>query len=433
MAPKPKAAAPSPSAATAAAATPSTRPVKKAKRATPASSAAGAAVSGVKKTKRSAAAAGMADASAKKAKRVASATPAKMGVATATPVKTGAATATLTKASARAKKAKRAASSSPAKPGATAAAPAKTGAAADAPATASAGAKKAKRAPAAAAEADADAPPPGLEVDQVALAVAALLQHVAGQAAKADDAAGAALVDSDTDVPVSVILGFKLMPDRARVRPLLLRLSTPLYTSGVAEVCLIVKDPQRAVKDYFAAAGDSGGVTRVMGLEKLRKRYRTFEAKRELMNQYDLFLADDRVEPLLPKLLGSPFFRSKKVPMSVRLSRNPVKEAKRALHSTALHLSGGGSCVAVKAGHTGMTPAALAGNVVDVLRGVAAKAPRGWTNVLSVHIKTPDSVALPVYYATVAPEDLAGVAPTAGAAEGATAKVKAAAAKGKQM
>lgn len=284
-------------------------------------------------------------------------------------------------------------------------------------------AKKAKRA---AAEADAELLPPGLEADQVALAVGALLKHVAGRAAAADGGAAAtALVDSDADVPVSVILGLKLMLDRSRVRPLQLRLSTPLHTPGVAEVCLIVKDPQRAVKDYFAAAGDSGGVTRVMGLEKLRKRYRTYEAKRELLAQYDLFLADDRVELLLPKLLGGAFFRSKKTPVSVRLSRNVVKEAKRALHSTALHFSGGGSCLAVKAGHTGMTPAALAQNVVDVLRGVAAKAPRGWTNVLSVHVKTPDSVALPVYYSTVAPEDLAGAAAlkkAAAAAEAATAK-----------
>jgi len=215
----------------------------------------------------------------------------------------------------------------------------------------------------------------------------------------------AALLAGASDVPVSVIVALKRMPDRARIKPTLLPLSTPLHVPGEAEVCLFVKDPQRAVKDYFAAAGDSGGVTRVMGLDKLRKRYRTYEGKRELLAAYDLFLADDRIELLLPKLLGDAFFRAKKMPLPVRLGRNPVKEARRALRSTRLTLSGG-SCVAVVAGGTGMAAAALAANVADVLVGVAAKAPGGWGNVLSVHVKTPDSVALPIYASVVAPADL---------------------------
>mmetsp|Transcript_15100 Transcript_15100/g.61818 ORF Transcript_15100/g.61818 Transcript_15100/m.61818 type:complete len:90 (+) Transcript_15100:523-792(+) len=50
----------------------------------------------------------------------------------------------------------------------------------------------------------------------------------------------------------------------------------------------------------------------VLGVSKLKARYKTFESKRQLCDSYDLFLADDRVLPLLPKLLGKQFFRSKK-------------------------------------------------------------------------------------------------------------------------
>ena len=42
----------------------------------------------------------------------------------------------------------------------------------------------------------------------------------------------------------------------------------------------------------------------VVGLSKLRTKYESHEAKRQLCGSYDLFLADERVLPSLPKLLG---------------------------------------------------------------------------------------------------------------------------------
>jgi ribosome biogenesis protein UTP30 len=45
---------------------------------------------------------------------------------------------------------------------------------------------------------------------------------------------------------------------------------------------------------------------------KLRNKYKPYEAKRLLCASYDLFLADDRVLPLLPKLLGKEFYKKKK-------------------------------------------------------------------------------------------------------------------------
>lgn len=106
-------------------------------------------------------------------------------------------------------------------------------------------AEKAKRRFAAATVADPNAPPPGVVADLVALAVAALLQHVTGRAAQAGsgEEAKAALVDDHTVEPASIILSIKLMPDRPRMRFILIPLSTPLHKPGDAEVCLIVNDP----------------------------------------------------------------------------------------------------------------------------------------------------------------------------------------------
>ena len=45
-------------------------------------------------------------------------------------------------------------------------------------------------------------------------------------------------------------------------------------------------------------------VAKVIGLSKLKSKYESHEAKRNLCAQYDMFLADDRIIPLLPKLIG---------------------------------------------------------------------------------------------------------------------------------
>ena len=50
-------------------------------------------------------------------------------------------------------------------------------------------------------------------------------------------------------------------------------------------------------------------VAKVIGLSKLKSKYESHEAKRNLCAQYDIFLADDRIIPLLPKLLGGPSSR----------------------------------------------------------------------------------------------------------------------------
>ena len=42
----------------------------------------------------------------------------------------------------------------------------------------------------------------------------------------------------------------------------------------------------------------------VVGVSKLRTKYESHEAKRQLCNSYDLFAADERILPSLPKLLG---------------------------------------------------------------------------------------------------------------------------------
>ena len=60
-------------------------------------------------------------------------------------------------------------------------------------------------------------------------------------------------------------------------------------------------------------------VAKVIGLSKLKSKYESHEAKRNLCAQYDMFLADDRIIPLLPKLIGGPSRRIIKAADSLAL------------------------------------------------------------------------------------------------------------------
>ena len=62
-------------------------------------------------------------------------------------------------------------------------------------------------------------------------------------------------------------------------------------------------------------------VAKVVGLSKLKTKYESHESKRQLCAAYDLFVADERVIPSLPKLLGAcptppPLARWKLAPLS---------------------------------------------------------------------------------------------------------------------
>lgn len=117
-------------------------------------------------------------------------------------------------------------------------------------------------------------------------------------------------------------LALRTMPLRTRKdKPVPLPLPHPLVSPEDAAICLFVKDHKgeghKEGKAMVARYERKGGVAKVVGLSKLRTKYESHEAKRELCKLYDLFLADDRILPSLPKLIGKSFFKRKKQPIPV--------------------------------------------------------------------------------------------------------------------
>jgi len=162
---------------------------------------------------------------------------------------------------------------------------------------------------------------------QCKLAVDSLLKHaLAHQAAKEQ----AELLPDRTEQYVWLVVAVKKMFPERKLKPfkmcvhssrLPLRkpedlvsnspLSHPVIDPRTTPICLITKDPQREYKDLLESH-DIKFISRVVGVEKLKGKFKPFEARRMLLKENGLFLADDRVIPLLPKLLGKAFFNAKK-------------------------------------------------------------------------------------------------------------------------
>lgn len=145
----------------------------------------------------------------------------------------------------------------------------------------------------------------------------------------------------------------------------------------------------------------TAGVAKVIGVSKLKTKYESFESKRQLCNSYDLFVADDRILPSLPKLLGKTFFKKKKQPVPVKLTgKDWAAQIRKACEATYLHLSGGSS-LNIRVARSSQEEDECVENVMAVLEQAAEKLPGKWKGIKSLYLRTAESVALPVYQAEV--------------------------------
>jgi ribosome biogenesis protein UTP30 len=139
------------------------------------------------------------------------------------------------------------------------------------------------------------------------------------------------------------------------------------------------------------------GVAKVVGISKLKTKYESYEAKRQLCASYDLFIADERVLPSLPKLLGKSFFKKKKQPVPVRLTgKDWAAQVRRACEATYLILTGGSS-LNVRVARSSQTEEQCVENVLAGLDAAVEKLPGKWKGIKAVYLRTAGSVALPIY------------------------------------
>ncbi|NXV31146.1 RL1D1 protein, partial [Rissa tridactyla] len=176
-----------------------------------------------------------------------------------------------------------------------------------------------------------------------------------------------------------------------------------------AEVCLFTRDEpnlsaeqtENLYKKLLIQKGIKS-VSQIISYKTLKKEYKLFEAKRRLLNRFDLFLSDDRIRRLLPSHLGKHFYERKKAPLSVNLkARNLAKELQKHIQGTTLPVTNKGCCYTARIGHTGMKADEIVDNIIAAAEVIAKKLPKSWKNVKILHLKTLKSVALPIFTANI--------------------------------
>ena len=278
-----------------------------------------------------------------------------------------------------------------------------------------------------------------IDPEQTLRASQALLRHVQAEVKRlqengpkrdllaADDSDDEGTEDAQ---PIWLNLATKqYIADKHRLKPSKIPVPHSLNTDANATICLITTDPQRAVKNVVAdpsfPSSLSSRITRIIGLSKLLVRYKSYEQKRQLLSEHDVFLADERIVNRLPKVLGKIFYKgTAKRPIPIKLAPGDAtkekgqkklpkeersaavsgpavvaKEIEEALRCIPVSLNPGYN-IATRIGLDSFTSEQLKDNITAATKAIIAKhVVSGWRNVKSVHIKSPTSVALPIWLA----------------------------------
>ncbi|KAI0630003.1 ribosomal protein L1p/L10e family-domain-containing protein, partial [Trametes polyzona] len=238
-----------------------------------------------------------------------------------------------------------------------------------------------------------------VSVQQCKRAVESLLNH----ATKFEEKKAENELLAGKEQNVWLVVNTKLMHPEKKIKPARIPLKYPIVDPRTSPVCLITKDPQREYKDLIAERGIKF-ISRVVDIKHLKGKWRPFEARRMLLKENGLFLADERVVPLLPGLLGKKFFEAKKQPIPVCITRKDLKgELERAISSTYFHQNQG-TCTSVKIGTVSQKPAQVLENLQTALPEVVKHIKGGWDNVQSFFIKTNSSAALPIWQCDLSAE-----------------------------
>ncbi|KAF7731737.1 hypothetical protein EC973_008251 [Apophysomyces ossiformis] len=167
--------------------------------------------------------------------------------------------------------------------------------------------------------------------------------------------------------------------------------------------CLFTKDPQRTYKDLLVSKKIKG-IHKVISISKLKKEY-TAEAKQQLFSEFDVFMADQPVLTSLPNLLGRQWYKKRKEPIPVDLTKKDIqKEIRKAAKSTYMNFHTG-SCCAIKLASTEHNMIQAYENLIESIETIVKTVPGGAENIRSLQVKTAESTSLPVYEAEALDEN----------------------------
>ncbi|KAI9296591.1 ribosomal protein L1 [Neoconidiobolus thromboides FSU 785] len=204
--------------------------------------------------------------------------------------------------------------------------------------------------------------------------------------------------DNDTNLlkdleSFSLLISLNYIPDKT-YSPQFIDLPHPIYNED-ASICIITKTISKEETDSLTNMKISG-VNEIVSIDDLKQKYKTFEAKRNLCQTHDLFLADDKVLPLLPSYLGKTFFKNRKLPAPIRINSNLKFQVEKGLKKCSVYLPTG-NLLQLKIGTEKLTASQLVENIETAIRSVTKYFSNNMDSVQSISVKVADSPGLPIY------------------------------------
>lgn len=247
-----------------------------------------------------------------------------------------------------------------------------------------------------------------LSEELVGKAVRELIKHT--NRAQASKAARTLIEDHATPISVQ----FQLMQESSKVviRPIRVKIPHSMFSTEEDghSICLFCRseDKDKLVEHFKSHPFE--GLTSIISLGEVNKQYKAFREKKDILSNHTHFVCDIGIVSHLYNLLGKTFGQRNHFPVPITISLTEATAAAAAGKKNPLHvniqqvvdstyMALKGQHINVRFGNTRMPAAHVTENIVQgVAFAVENKIPNGWKNVHSLHIKTPTSASLPLYY-----------------------------------
>lgn len=237
---------------------------------------------------------------------------------------------------------------------------------------------------------------PGVDFDLCSKAVESLLEY---ERKKGGEREAKSLLGSYSK-PVFATVQLKKEIAKPVLKPVRVKIPHSFFAPEENDdtICLFCRSEDKSSIAEFIEKNPIAGLTKIVSLNDLKKQYKQIEDRRTLFKEHTNFLCDMRIVVQLYNLLGKTFI-SRHSNCPVPISYSNVHGLPAAVHQSAsssyMHLKG--ININIKLGTTIMTSKKIVQNVEQGISFAIDKLHGGWKDVASIHLKTSDSPALPIF------------------------------------
>ena len=232
-----------------------------------------------------------------------------------------------------------------------------------------------------------------------ALSTRAVEALIAYEKKKAAESEAKSLVGNYSK-PVFATVELKKQIGQPVVKPVRVKLPYSFFSPDENDdsICLFCRSEDKVAIVEFLEKNPVEGLSKIVSLNELKKDYLQVQERKKLFKEHTHFLCDMRIVSHLNNLLGKTFLsRHSNMPVPIDFKNvHGIPEAvTKSVSSSYMHLKG--SNITIKLGTTIQSASEVLENVEQGLDFAINKLHGSWKDVKSIHLKTSDSPALPIY------------------------------------